>query len=65
MIRAAKEIGGKRYGYLVAVIVRKHHVYTFEAWGPREQFEKDLPHLTEAVQSLHIGPWYRRLLLMF
>ncbi|NQT88524.1 DUF4349 domain-containing protein, partial [bacterium] len=59
MILATKEIGGKKYGYLVAVIARKRHVYIFEAWGPEAQFAKDLPQLTEAVRSLRIGPWWR------
>jgi len=59
ILLTTKEIGGKKHGYLVAVIARKHHVYTFEAWGPEEQFQKDLPELIEAVKSLHIGPWWR------
>jgi len=62
---ASKEIGGKPYGYLVAVVARRHHVYTLEAWGPLENFTADRPKLEKAIRSLRAGPWYRLLLTMF
>ena len=34
----SKEIGGKPFGYMLGVVATKRHVYTFEAWGPKEQF---------------------------
>lgn len=65
VLAGTKEIGGKAYGYLIAVIARKGHVYTFEAWGPLEKFTADRPKLEEAIRSIRVGPWYRRLLALF
>ena len=64
VLAGSKEIGGKAYGYLIAVIARKGHVYTFEAWGPLEKFAADRPKLDEAIRSIRVGPWYRRLLAL-
>ncbi len=52
----SKEIGGKDYGYLIAVVAEKHYVYTFEAWGPRAGLTADRKKIEEAVRSLRIRP---------
>ena len=61
MICGTKRIGKETYGYMVVVAVRKHHVYTFEAWGKQKEFDRDRARLKEASVSLRIGPWYRRI----
>jgi len=60
----SKEIGGKPYGYLIAVVARKGHVYTFEAWGPQEKFASHREKLDAAVRSLRVGPLARLLLTL-
>jgi hypothetical protein len=47
-----RDLGGKRQGYLVAVIVNEDNVYTYETWGPKEQFEKDLVAIESSVRTL-------------
>jgi hypothetical protein len=46
MLVATKELGGKEYGYLVAVVANRKHVHVLEAWGPKEALDKDLPGLS-------------------
>lgn len=61
MISGTKRIGKETYGYMVVVAVRKHHVYTFEAWGKQEGFDRDKGRLKEAAVSLRIGSLYQRI----
>ncbi len=51
----SKEIAGKPRGYMVGVVVNKRHVYTFEAWGPKDQFVKDRADLEHALSTLDIN----------
>lgn len=51
-----RQIAGKPYGYLLAVVSTKHEVYAFEAWGPADAFNKDRPALESAIQSLDVDP---------
>jgi hypothetical protein len=64
VLAGSKEIGGKPYGYLIAVIAREEHVYTFEAWGPQEKFATDRAKLDAAIRSLRVGPLLRLLLTL-
>ncbi len=52
LLVGSKDIATKPCGYLVAIIVNKRHVYTFEAWGPKPQFTTDLPNLEHALTTL-------------
>ncbi|MHC4250014.1 MAG: DUF4349 domain-containing protein [Planctomycetota bacterium] len=54
MLSATKELGGKEYGYLLAVVTNARHVYTFEAWGPAADFAKDRERLVDAVESMRV-----------
>ncbi len=65
VIAGSKEIGGKPYGYLIAVVARKEHVYTFEAWGPQEKFATHRERLEGAIRSIRVGPLLRLLLTLF
>ena len=56
LFTGSRQIAGKPFGYLLAVVADKHEVYAFEAWGPAEAFEKDRPALLKAVQSLDVDP---------
>ncbi|HUT32362.1 MAG TPA: DUF4349 domain-containing protein [Planctomycetota bacterium] len=64
VLAGSKEIGGKPYGYLIAVIARKGHVYTFEAWGPQEKFAAHRAKLEAAICSIRVGPLLRLLLTL-
>ncbi len=52
LIVCGKQMGRERYGYLVAVVARKKHVYVFQAWGPEEQFNQDRSELEKAIKSI-------------
>ena len=52
LLVCTKQIGRKNYGYLVAIVARKKHVYVFEAWGPSDEFDKDKPKIEDAVKSM-------------
>ncbi|MFH1022577.1 MAG: DUF4349 domain-containing protein [Planctomycetota bacterium] len=54
MLTGAKEIGQQGFGYLVSVAADKKFVYTFEAWGPKDNFAADLKKLTESAGSLYV-----------
>jgi len=54
LIIGQKEIGGKPHCYLAAIAADKYYTYAFEAWGPMEEFEKDLPALKRSIQSMYI-----------
>ena len=55
MLVGSKEIARKPHGYLVVVVARKRHVYTFEAWGPKDAFDRDRERLEAAARSEY-GP---------
>lgn len=56
LLVGSREIAGKPYGYLVALIATRQHVYSFEAWGPQEAFAADIPAMEKAIRSLDIHP---------
>ena len=56
LIVGAKEIGGKGYGYLVAVAANRRDVYAYEAWGPTEALAADRGKIEASVVSLAVRP---------
>lgn len=56
LIQGTRQIGGKSYGYLLALVSRKHEVHALEAWGPAEAMARDLEGLRKAVESLDLNP---------
>ena len=51
-----RQVAGKPYGYLLALVSNKRNVYAFEAWGPADAFNKDRPALEAAIKSLDVDP---------
>jgi Domain of unknown function (DUF4349) len=54
LIPATKTIGENKYGYLAALVVTNSYVYTYEAWGPYDEFSADLSKLKESIKSMKI-----------
>lgn len=52
LLVGTREVGKQRLGYLLVLARTKDHLYTFEAWGPAETFEPNLPALIESSNSL-------------
>jgi hypothetical protein len=50
----SKQIGTKKFGYLVAIATTKKYVYIFEAWGPSQEFDTELSKLETAAKSLQL-----------
>ncbi|MBN1123819.1 MAG: DUF4349 domain-containing protein [Sedimentisphaerales bacterium] len=49
-----RQIGQKRYGYLIALAVTKKNVYVFECWGPEKEFTADQSKLEAAIKTLRL-----------
>ena len=41
-------------GYLLVLARTKNHVYTFEAWGPKQAFDARLEALVASARSLEL-----------
>ena len=54
LFAGTREIAGKPYGYLLALVSNKRKVYAFEAWGPADAFNKDRAALEAAIKSLDV-----------
>jgi len=54
MFSATKELAGKEYGYMLAVVTNARHVYTFEAWGPAAEFAKERDKLVDSLESMRV-----------
>lgn len=52
LLAGTREVGGKPHGYLLLVLRQKRHVFTFEAWGPKERFDAARAALEASAQSL-------------
>lgn len=52
LLVGTREVGALRLGYLLVLARTKDDIYTFEAWGPLDSFERSLPALLESAQSL-------------
>lgn len=47
-----REVGNQTYGYLLLLVRKEKHLYTFEAWGPQESFDRQLAALVKSAKSL-------------
>ncbi len=47
-----KQLGRKRFGYVIGLLARPRHVVVFEAWGPADAFERDRPKLKASMASI-------------
>lgn len=54
LFKGSKQIGTKQFGYLVAIAATKRNVYLFEAWGPKQEFDKDVGKLETAAKSMQL-----------
>lgn len=52
MLRGQREIAGKPYEYLLTLRRTKDSIFTFEAWGPKEQFAARERELMAAGESV-------------
>ncbi len=62
IIDGTKEIGGKDYSYLVAIAQGRDYVYTYEAWGPSQEFTKARESLEKSIGSMYVRRGFRGLL---
>lgn len=56
LIQGTRQIAGRSYGYLLALVSRKHEVYALEAWGPADAMERDQAGLQKVVESMDVNP---------
>ena len=56
LFTGTRQIAGKPYGYLLALVSNKRKVYAFEAWGPTDAFNKDRAALDDAIKSMDVDP---------
>lgn len=52
LLRGTRSVGSEPYGYMLVLVREKKRVYTFEAWGPQEAFDRSLAALVESAKSL-------------
>lgn len=52
LLRGTRDVGGEPSGYLLVLVREKKRVYTFEAWGPKDAFERSAAALVESAKSL-------------
>ncbi|MEQ1895316.1 MAG: DUF4349 domain-containing protein [Planctomycetota bacterium] len=52
LLVGTREVGGETHGYLLLILRQKRHVFTFEAWGPKDQFDAARAALEASAQSL-------------
>ena len=62
IIDGVKEIGGEDYSYLVAVAQTDDYVYTYEAWGPSQEFAKARESVESSIASMDVL-WFLQSLL--
>lgn len=53
-IAGTKRIGGRDVQYLIVVAVTDDHVFTFEAWGEGDAFERVAPALSTAISTMRV-----------
>ncbi len=51
-LAGTREVAGVPCGYLLVLARNNDYVYSFEAWGPREAFDKQMDALVAAARSL-------------
>lgn len=52
LFAGTREIGRETLGYLLVLVRSKDHVHTFEAWGPKEAFERVRTELIRSAETL-------------
>jgi hypothetical protein len=62
IIEGAKEISGEDYSYLVAVAQTDDYVYTYEAWGPSQEFAKVRESVEKSISSMDVLRFFQGLL---
>lgn len=61
IIEGIKEIGRVEYSYLVAVANTDDYVYTYEAWGPTDEFANARQSLEKSIRSMDILTFFQGL----
>jgi uncharacterized protein DUF4349 len=54
LLIGTREVGKAKLGYLLVLARTEDDLYTFEAWGPQETFERSLQALIASAQSLKL-----------
>jgi len=54
LFKGSKQIGTRQFGYLAVIAATKRNVYVFEAWGPKQEFDKDVGKLETAAKSMQL-----------
>lgn len=52
LIQCTRDVGGKPFGYIICIKRSSKYVTTFEAWGPKDEFEAAYPALRAAAVSV-------------
>lgn len=52
LLVGAREVGNQSLGYLLVIVRSRRSIHTFEAWGPKEIFDRAKASLIESSQSL-------------
>lgn len=55
LLRGARDVGGKRVGYLLSIERSNRAVVVFEAWGPAESFEANADAIRTSALSIDAG----------
>jgi len=55
LLEGVKEIGGEKYGYIVAIAQTEKRVYVYEAWGRLPELEEVRESIEESIRTMKIG----------
>ena len=70
VIEGVKEVGGKQYRYVLALAVVTRlfgsgHVFTYEAWGPADEFGPREQAIDQSMRSMNLLPCYKKPFRLF
>jgi hypothetical protein len=51
-LSGTREVGNQSYRYLLSIVRSAKHVYTFEAWAPKEAFDLQAAELLKSAKTL-------------